>query len=788
MTQNHRNSLALAGLIAILSVVPATASAQSALEEIVVTATKRAESPQDIPLSLAVVSGEMMQNMNIDSFTELQSSVPNLNVAYGITTQVIAIRGLGSGQERSFEQSVGMYIDGFYMPRSRQYQSPFFDVSQVEIARGPQSAIHGLNSTAGAISISTNKTMPGDPFVLDIMADSEVEYGGTGASAILGGSLGESFAVRAAVKSSKRDGYYTNTFTNVDEGDTDDTLARITAVLAAGENTTFTLKYETAERDMSGNTGELFSDGRAIFAAAEAAEPTDAVLDWARSSNGCEIDASGFPTSMTVAGIYPDTCSRQRTQLDTILLNVDHEFENSTLSFMGGHSEFEYDITVDLDTLSTAFLNSSIEEDFEQDAFEIRLTSSKGNTIDWLVGAYMHEWTNFNENAAAYDPGLFGGLLSAAGPFGANVAVFTSSTFTQTSDLTSIFGQATWNVSDSFRITAGVRYSEEDKSSTYTVPCGLLNIDTETLTPQPIPGPLNLCNSNPAVQDLTVKRSTDNVLPEIALQWDVGEDIMLYAKAGEGAKSGGFTSATRNPTAAWTPADQEYGDEKVLGYEAGLKSHWVDDRLEFNVAVYDTEFDDLQVNTFTPQGAVIVQRVTNAATASSTGIEMDLRFAVTDNVLLGAAIGIQDVKYDSFVNGTCSIESGLASPCDQSGTPLPLAADQSGNLFANFNFPIGSRIAFVADVSYSFSDGYFTDANQEPAGQQGSWSKIDARVGIEAQDGRWGLTVIGRNLTDEKVLGASQTFFDQFLGPTVLGYLEPPMTVTVQGRYRFGGK
>jgi len=108
MTQNHRNSLALAGLIAILSVVPATASAQSALEEIVVTATKRAESPQDIPLSLAVVSGEMMQNMNIDSFTELQSSVPNLNVAYGITTQVIAIRGLGSGQERSFEQSVGM--------------------------------------------------------------------------------------------------------------------------------------------------------------------------------------------------------------------------------------------------------------------------------------------------------------------------------------------------------------------------------------------------------------------------------------------------------------------------------------------------------------------------------------------------------------------------------------------------------------------------------------------------------------------------------------------------------
>lgn len=787
MIQIRRVPIVFIGLAVSVGIMPLQGAAQE-LEEIVVTATKREESPQDIPLSIAIVSGEALENMNIDSFTELQYNVPNLSVAYGITTQVIAIRGLGSGQERSFEQSVGMYIDGFYMPRSRQYQSPFFDVSQVEIARGPQSAIHGLNSTAGAISIVTNKTMPGDPFSFDVTADTEMEYGGASVSGILGGSLGESFALRAAVQTGTQDGWYSNSFTGSDEGDTDDTLARLTAVFTPSERSTLTLKYETAERDMDGNTGELFSDGRATFAAVDTAEPTDGVLNWSRSANGCETDAAGFPTAMSIAGTYPDTCSRQRTQLDTILLNFDYEFENSTLSFMAGQSEFEYDITVDLDTLSSAFLNSSIEEDFEQDAFELRLTSNKGNTVDWLIGAYMHEWENFNENAAAYEPGLFGGLLSAAGPFGFNAAVFTSSTFTQTSDLTSLFGQATWNVSDSFRITAGVRYSEEDKASTYTVPCGLINIDTGVYTETPIPGTLNLCNSNPALAGLTVKRSTDNTLPEVAFQWDVGDDVMLYAKYGEGAKSGGFTSATRNPTAAWTPADQEYGDESVTGIEAGMKSHWLSDRLELNVAVYDTEFDDLQVNTFTPDGAVIVQRVTNAATASSAGIEVDLRFQATDNLLLGASLAVQDVQYDSFVNGTCSIESGLASPCDQSGTPLPLAADQSGNLFANLNLPIGSTLAIVADLSYSFSDGYFTDANQEPAGQQGSWAKIDARLGIEAQNGRWSLAVIGRNLTDEKVLGASQTFFDQFLSPTVLGYLEPPMTLTVQGRLRFGGE
>ena len=99
---------------------------------------------------------------------------------------------------------------------------------------------------------------------------------------------------------------------------------------------------------------------------------------------------------------------------------------------------------------------------------------------------------------------------------------------------------------------------------------------------------------------------------------------------------------------------------------------------------------------------------------------------------------------------------------------------------------MGRSINFVADLVVSFSDGYFTDAAQEPAGRQGSWTKIDARVGIEAQDGRWGLAVIGRNLSEEKVLGASQSFFDAVFRPTYLGYLEPPRTITVQGRYNFG--
>ena len=758
------------------------------LEEIVVTATKRAESPQDIPLSIETVSGETMQDMGITDFTELQSTVANLNVAYGITTQVIAIRGLGSGQERSFEQSVGMFIDGFYMPRSRQYQSPFFDVSRVEVSRGPQSAIHGLNSTAGAISVVTNKTRPGDPVTFDLIAEGELEYGGAGVTAIVGGSPTESLGLRAAVKISEREGYFDNTFTGEEEGDLEDALVRLSGVWEPADAATLSLKYEYAERDMDGNTGELFSSGRSEFAAVHAAEPSDGELNWRRSSNGCADDASGLPGSLTFPGIYTDTCPRQRTQLETILASLDVAIGEATLTIMAGRSEFEYDITVDLDTTAVSFVDSGIDENFEQDAAEIRLTSAKGNRLDWLVGAYIHKWDSFNENPATFGPGTLGGLLSAAGPFGFNAIVHTSSTFDQESDLKSLFGQATWNVNDNFRITAGLRWTDEKKESTYTVPCSLLVADTETLIPQALPGPLGLCNSNPAVNGLTVDRSTDHVLPEVALQWDANDDVMLYAKYGESAKSGGFTSSTRNPAATWVPGDQEYQDEEVVGYEVGMKSRWMNDRLEFNIAAYDTDFDDLQVNTFTPVGMVISQRVTNAASASSQGVEFDLRFAASDNALLGASFAIQDAGYDSFTNGTCSIASGMASPCDQSGTPLPLSGDYSGSVYGNFDFPLSGRVNLVADLNLYFSDGYYTDAAQEPAGRQDSYVKVDARVGIEGSDGSWGLALIGRNLGNEKVLGASQSFFDFIFRPTYLGYLEPPRTISLQARYSFGGR
>ena len=314
-----RNFIAVA-----LGTVLLASNAHAQLEEIIVTATKRAESSQDIPLSIETVSGETMMDMGITDLAELADTVPNLQVGYGVTSQAITIRGLGTGQERSFEQSVAMFIDGIYMPRSRQYQSPFLDAERVEVARGPQSVIHGLNSTAGAISIVTNKTRPGDAAFLDLTADYELEHGGPSLVAIAGGAPSDTLGLRAALKISGRDGYFDNSYTGAEEGDTDEMLLRISAVWELNEDVTLTTKYERADKEMKGNTGELFDDNAGTFAAGTGfAEPNDGRLNWKRSSNGCNPDRSGLPDPMTVPGVQPHTCPEQSTTSQIIMASLD---------------------------------------------------------------------------------------------------------------------------------------------------------------------------------------------------------------------------------------------------------------------------------------------------------------------------------------------------------------------------------------------------------------------------------------------------------------------------------
>jgi len=275
-------------------------------------------------------------------------------------------------------------------------------------------------------------------------------------------------------------------------------------------------------------------------------------------------------------------------------------------------------------------------------------------------------------------------------------------------------------------------------------------------------------------------------MPEIIGQWDMDENNMLYAKWSSSDKAGGFASDTNIG-----PNGVEFDDESATGYEAGLKSSFADGRGQINFAVFYTEFDDLQVKTSAtvnlPNGGVTFAPIVgNAAKASSEGVELNGTFAVTEGLTIGASFAVLDARYDEFPRSTCnSANAGTADPasglCDLGGYELPYAPAWSGNVFADFEHPISSSLVFRTGGQVSFSAEYFTNPTLDPIGLQDAWTRVDLRLGVAASSDLWSLMLIGRNITDEAVLGGTTTL----LGYAV-GYLEAPRTVLIAGRYRFG--
>lgn len=757
----HKRFLAL-----LLMAIPGGAVvAQGALEEILVTATKREVNLQDVPLSIEVATGERLEEFRILDLTDLSASIPNFTVGENLTMQSITMRGFGSGQERSFEQSVGMFIDGVYMPRGRQYRGPFLDVERVEVVRGPQAVLYGLNSTAGAVSIINRRTNPGDDFSAEVMADYEFEYGGPSASVVMGGSPHETLGLRVAAQVTERDGFYYNATSGKDEQDMSQQVLRLSGIWEPSDGISVDAKYEYAAYDVDDTPGEAFGT-----AATRPFEPNDGVLNWRNSPDTYLINT------------YGDHAFRHGNEAGTFAEShnfsgkVDIAIGENTLILLGGYTDLEYDMVLDVDRSPVQFLAGSIEESYDQTSFEARFQSATGRTFEYMVGAYYQESTLYNANVTIQN-------LAARGlPFrpGLNTSYYDLDT-----DLWSGFAQGTWNINDSFRVTGGVRYVDEGKDVERNRLCGIYLADG-TFTPSTGTPPNSSCPNALSSNGYTNSRNSDNWMPEIIGQWDLDENNMIYAKWASSAKGGGFASDTNIG-----PNGVEFDDESSEGYEAGLRSTFADGRGQINVAVFYTEFDDLQVKTSQtvnlPGGGVTFAPIVgNAAKASSEGVELNGTWAATESLTLGASLAMLDAKYDEFDRSTCnSANAGTADPasglCDLAGYELPYAPAWSGSVYADFETPITSLLVFKSGAQVNFSDSYFTNPTLDPIGLQDAWTRVDLRVGIAAADGRWIAMLIGKNITDEEVLGGTTTL----LGYAV-GYLEPPRTVLIEGRYRFG--
>jgi len=836
--------------VAVTAFVAAAPVAAQQLEEVIVTAQKRAENLQDVPISVSTVSGEKIADNTIVNFAALADFVPSLHIADAPVNTNIYMRGIGSGNNRGFEQSVGMYLDGVYLGRGRQYRSALMDVERIEVLRGPQGTLFGKNTVAGAINISSASPVVGDEASGAINASIEENGGQIYDAYIQGGS--ETFAARLALRYRETDGYVYNAYLEEDEGALEETGGRLTLVWEPSDTFSANMKYTNMRRDRDGAASataqfldpaqrDIDVPGRSAFASIAYTLmdtffpdfPSVAGQDFTTyKDNNCGLD-----TSCSEAGIgYKPENSDDEIQ--NFSLNMNWDVGNGTLTSVTGWAGYEYNDDVDVDWLPLQFIDRSDIHDFHQFSQEFRWASDIGDRFTYTVGAYYDENELDMEGQVGIDTnfdGLFPQFAQAAygapfpnlltlltgGAYGSN-QITRNHNFNQETESFAFFAQGTYELTDSLRVTAGLRYTEEEKDAVSSQRLGDQNCasDPNPTDPKGV-GMTGACpegysyfldiiqaqNFNTYNKEWVGSRKTDDLSPSLNLQWDMSDSSMLYASWSQGFKSGGFSAADDGepgdfgvaqlpPPGGFVStvpnADFEFDDESVDSIEIGGKHEFLDGAMRLNWAAFYSEYEDLQTTIFKGVGF----SVKNAASSEVQGFEVDWLLQVTDALRVGVNAAYLDATYGDFPDGPCNAiqldenslcgtpqgiaAGGPSAQNDLTGVNTLYASDWSGNAFADFRMPLGAMELFAGvDVNYR-SDFMSAGDNDEKDGID-AYTKVNARIGLGGD--RWEIMAYGRNIFDEAAL--QQSFDTPVLAGSHTQYMDEGAVFGVRGTLRF---
>ena len=735
------------------------------LDEIVVTAQKREQSIQDVPISVSAVSGEKIEDAGINNLEGLSSYVPNLNISEGGQTTNIFMRGLGSGVNFGFEQSVGMYIDGVYYGRERQYRSPFLDLDRVEVLRGPQGTLFGKNTIAGAINITTAK--PTEELEANLSAEYEPEYDSKTLTGVLSGAITDSISARLALKDRSTDGFLDNTLLDQTEPAEDESVARLTVSFAVTDDLEITAKLEHSEYEVTGRNLQITSAAANLVPVYTSLDP--------------EFD-----------GELSDKTSTQQefssTDSDNFVLTANYLMGDFTITSITGYSAYDGVDQQDVDFTPLNFLNQSIEQDFEQVSQELRITSPLGETFDYIAGIYFQ--TNELSHLRRTDSDV-----STIGIQG--IPATRLITFDQDSDSYALFAQGTYHITPTLHLTGGIRYTREEKTATQIV--GFATPGTNTLlaanSPLLIPSQQiwQALAGTVAHSLVDVTREESDVSPMLNLQWDVTDDIMLYGSVSRGFKGGGFNEADDignhvansnfNPNLADT---FEYDEETATSFEFGGKATLLDGAANLNFAVFRTDYEDLQVSSFAGTSFT----VGNAAEAITQGVELDGMWRMTQGFTVRASMAFLDTEFENFETASCTAEAqaqarALGQNCvqDISGEELNFAPSVTASLGLDYRTEITSSLEFISRLDINYSDDYQIQDDQDPLDRVDSYTFLNGSIGLAGTENGWAVSLVGKNLTDEE--HKTYSFDAPAQVGTHAGFMAPPRTIAIKASYSY---
>jgi iron complex outermembrane receptor protein len=725
-TRGARRALMLAGVSAIgLAALPAAAQEASSateqastLEEVVVTARRREERLQDVPVAVTAVSAEALENLQASDIGALQGVVPNLTLHEGdAANAVVYLRGVGQVDSLAFaDPGVGVYIDDVYLGRAQGAFLSVYDVDRIEVLRGPQGTLYGRNTIGGAVKFVST------PLRAEWGGRAEASVGDYGlieSRISAGGALNDDTTLlgKAAVSLSRRDGYSDNAFTGLDDGDKDQVAGRVSLEYRPSADLSFRLNLD-ASRDRP--------------------------------------DTSRTPARATpVLGLYPDTLAdpfkvdadfNDLNTLDTFGAALTTDWALSDLwSFKSvtAWRSMDYASHLDLDATPLAVFGVYVDEDQHQFSQEFQLTYA-GERLNAVAGVFY-----FDEADLTYS-GLLGPVIS----------LVTGSINDQHNRSYAAYGQATYDLTERLSLTAGLRYTYEDKDFRRT---------------QTFYGPLTQppARDDPGllVTDIDTSASWDSWSPKLGLDYAVSDDVMAYVSVSRGFKSGGFDGRANDASGA-----APYDPETLWAYEAGLKSMLMDRRLVANMAVFWNDYTDLQLSSFSADGGGgFIALFTNAGAATIRGVELELTARPIAQLTLNATVGYLDAQYDEYVG------PGGIDISDQ--RHLVNAPEWSARLGGVYVADLGANgaLTFGADASYR-SKVYPTVSSSETLAQDG-YTLIDAFVRWNDRDDRLFLQLGGQNLTDERHIEQGFDLSDS-LGYQ-LAYFGAPRTVRLTVGFKF---
>jgi outer membrane receptor protein involved in Fe transport len=749
---------------------PASTADVDSVAEIVVTAQRRSQPLQDVPVAVSVLSGDALTQQGLSSLEDVSARLPDVRIVSGPLTDFLNIRGVGSGQNAGFEQSVGTFVDGVYRGRSKSTQAALFDLDQVEILKGPQTTFFGNNAIAGAINITTRK--PGDHFEYDGSARYTAHTGEYDYEGGLGGPVTDTLGIRLAGRLSGTNGYIHDLTTGENGPHTRDYLGRISLRWKPSDAWQTDARFDVGRSRTSDANAEVVLNCPSPFAG-----PTDFACPYVVADHGGPTGNTPFYNSYA-----PHTFANYDFHEAALTNTLD--LGQLTLVSITGDFHHQYHALVQLVPVSNpgiadvGMAPSPYSETVSQFSQEFRLQSQAGGMFEYMVGAY---YSTLSTDVSS-DIGAFFLPFGAFNPLGttdASTPVAGINDLRYRDNTWSGFASATIKPIERLRINLGARFTAVHKDAHRedafgAAPGGNFSEFTpfDPMT-QMVFAEIFATNLNDFVDPT---RTDKKFMPSAGLQYDLTDTVMGYFTFSRGFKAGGFSGANEGST---------FGPENVNAYEVGLKSELWDRRLILNGDVFRSDYTDLQETLITFPGGIPVSTVANAAASRAQGIELSASLRMSRMLSFSSEVAYLDSRYQNYPSGVCTMEQTaiLGAGCvqDMSGKRRPYSPDVSGNVSATLSVPITAYELRIQPLVY-FTSSFFTVATADPLLRQPGYAKVDLRASFGPSDQHWEVAVLGKNLTDR----ATAAYRNPLTGGngSVFAYPDPPRTVAVQVSFK----